>query len=410
MVTFLRWFFAGLMISVGSVALIYLGAALQEDGKVKQVSSVVDSKVATAQDQTEEDRRAINDQLHRSRRNSITEAILVAEPAVVGITVTQVREYRAYNPMFEDPFFRQFFNIPERIYREKVENLGSGFIISDDGYVLTNEHVVHEANEIVVTMTGGVHKEGKRFEAKVVGTNYDFDIALLKIDGKNLPYLNIALEENPIVGEWVMAIGNPFGLFDINDQPSVSVGVVSAIGRDFERNEDGRQYRNMLQTDAAINPGNSGGPLINVLGEVIGMNTFIFSGKGGGSVGIGFAIPADILQANVDRLRGRGELQKDIYTGLIVQDIDRRIALSLGYPSTEGVLVTEIEKDSPADKSELEPVDIIYEIEGTSIKSVSTIKNYFRNRDLRVGDVLSGKYFRNGKEYKFMMELEAKPD
>jgi len=210
------------------------------------------------------------------------------------------------------------------------------------------------------------------------------------------------------VGEWVIAIGNPFGLFDINNQASVSVGVVSALGRDFERNDDGRLYRAMIQTDAAINPGNSGGPLVNVNGEVIGVNTFIFSKGGGGSVGVGFAIPAKRLRQVVEELKVRSDLDRNVYTGLRVQDIDRLIAYNLGYSSLNGVLITEVEANSPAEKAGLEPIDIIFEIEGTKIPDTRFITTYFQNRDLRVGDTLHGKIFRQGKEQKFEMRLEAR--
>jgi len=338
------------------------------------------------------------------RQNVITTAIQYAEPAVVGITVTQVREYRATNPMFNDPLFRYFFGAPDRTYQQKVENLGSGFIISPDGYLVTNEHVVHMASEILVTM-----HDGSSYNAEVIGADYDTDIALLKIDAQNLPALKIAEENVLFVGEWVIAIGNPFGLFKVNDQASVSVGVVSATGRNFERQEDGRLYRNMIQTDAAINPGNSGGPLVNVLGEVIGVNTFIFTGGGSGSVGVGFALPASSLREVVADLRDRGGVARDFWTGLYVQNIDRMIALSVGYREDYGVIVTEVDPNSPGARAGVQPADIILEIEGTRIADARAIRKYFDNHDLRVGDQLRMKIYRDGKSMKVSIPLEARP-
>ncbi len=404
MIRLIRWFVAGVLIGAGAIGLIYLGAILQEETHLPAPAAVLEpTKILQA-----EQREAINEAISKDRRNAITQAIETSEPAVVGITVTNVREFRAYNPLFEDPFYRYFFNIPGRIYREKVENLGSGFIISPDGYVVTNEHVVHDASEIVVTTSASEHLEAKKYNAELIGTNFNADLALLKIEGKNLPFLTIGKDDDAIVGEWVIAIGNPFGLFDINNQASVSVGVVSALGRDFERNDDGRLYRAMIQTDAAINPGNSGGPLVNVNGEVIGVNTFIFSKGGGGSVGVGFAIPAKRLRQVVEELKVRSDLDRNVYTGLRVQDIDRLIAYNLGYSSLNGVLITEVEANSPAEKAGLEPIDIIFEIEGTKIPDTRFITTYFQNRDLRVGDTLHGKIFRQGKEQKFEMRLEAR--
>ena len=349
-------------------------------------------------------RSALLEQVNNSRRTAITDVIQKVEPAVVGITVTQVRQYRAVNPMFNDPFFRNFFNIPEQTYQQKVENLGSGFVISPDGFIVTNEHVVHMASKIVVTF-----ENGKSMDAEVVGTDYDTDIALVKVDGKDLPSLNIAQTDDILVGEWVIAIGNPFGLFKVNDQASVSVGVVSAVGRNFERQEDGHLYRNMIQTDAAINPGNSGGPLVNVLGDVIGVNTFIFTGGGSGSVGVGFALPASVLRDVISELRQRGSVDRDFWTGLYVQNIDRLIALSVGYTGKGGVIVTEVDKDSPGSRAGIEPTDIITEVQGTPITDAQGIRRYFGNHDIRVGDKLEIKIFRKNQIRTVTLQLEARP-
>ncbi len=400
-----RWFLTGMGIGIAAGLLLFLGGSLTwkrnppEPVSANPAAGVTApaGSVALAQ------RTAMNDQVTISRHNGITRAVSIASSAVVGITVTQVREYRAYNPMFDDPFFRHFFGVPEQRIRQKVESLGSGFFISADGYVVTNEHVVHDAIEIIVTTT-----TGEQYEADLIGTDFDSDLALLKVKGKNLPFLKIAEDDDVIVGEWVIAIGNPFGLFNINDQPSASVGVVSATNRDFERNEAGRLYQDMIQTDAAINQGNSGGPLVDILGEVIGVNTFIFS-QSGGSVGIGFAIPAKRVRDVIDELKMRGGIDRDYWTGLAVQNLDRLIAMSLGYNKTEGVIVTDVERGSPAAKAGMKPTDIIFEIEGTPIPDAQSIRSYFNNHDLRVGDTVRGKLFRGGKVRDFKLKLEARP-
>jgi serine protease Do len=342
---------------------------------------------------------AANDaELYRCRQNAITRAVKQVAPAVVGINVISVREYRYRSPFYLDPFFRQVF--PDQVYRKKVENLGSGFLITDDGYVLTNQHVVNEATQVVVTMT-----DGQKFDAQIVGFDYDTDVALLKIDGKGLPYIKFGDSEQVIIGEWSIAIGNPFGLFSIHSQPTVTVGVVSAIDRDFERNDEGRLYQDMVQTDAAINRGNSGGPLVNSAGELIGMNTMIFT-EGGGSIGLGFAIPSNKLQTLYETLRNRGSIDRDFWIGLHVQDVNRNIAISLGLPEIRGVVVTDVEKSSPSEKSGIESTDVILGVNSYPVNSTSDIEQALRNIDLRVGDLVTFNILRDGKQNQVAVKLE----
>ncbi|RMG66127.1 MAG: 2-alkenal reductase, partial [Calditrichaeota bacterium] len=219
---------------------------------------------------------AANDALSGSRQNAITRAVARVSPAVVGITVLQVRRYVQRSPFGDDPLFQFLFpELRDRVIEQPVESLGSGFLITADGYLLTNEHVVENAEKVVVTMT-----DGSKHNATVVGTDRVTDIALLKIEGNDFPYIPMGNSDEILVGEWVIALGNPFGLFNINDKPTVTVGVVSSVDVDWGRDsQSGRLYLDMIQTDAAINRGNSGGPLVNALGEVIGMNTFIFTGS-----------------------------------------------------------------------------------------------------------------------------------
>ncbi|MBU1882287.1 trypsin-like peptidase domain-containing protein, partial [bacterium] len=297
------------------------------------------------------DATGLTDEINQHRGNAITRTIQEVSPAVVGINVTQVREYRTRNPLWDDPFFRELF--PQRIYRKNVENLGSGFLISPNGLVITNEHVVHNATEILITMTSG-----EEFEALIIGADYYSDIALLKINGENLPYARMGDSDDVIIGEWSIALGNPFGLFSYNDQPTATVGVVSATNRDFNRTSEGRIYKDMIQTDAAINRGNSGGALVNSLGDVIGMSTLIFS-EGGGSLGIGFAIPINRIKEIVQELQATGAVNRNYWTGLSIQNLDRLIALSMKLPTTDGVIVTDIEPLSPGEKGGFQVADVI---------------------------------------------------
>ena len=214
-----------------------------------------------------------NDEITNSRRNIITETVKKVSPAIVGINVTQVVQVDPFGSMFNnDPFFRQFFGNQQ--YSQKVKSLGSGYIISSDGYIVTNDHVAGNASEITVTMT-----DGEQVPAKLVGSDQSSDICLLKINKTNLPYVTFGNSDDVIIGEWVIALGNPFGLFEVNDKPTVTVGVVSSTGLNLG-SIDNRYYLNMIQTDAAINGGNSGGPLVNSLGEIIGMNTIIYTAGG----------------------------------------------------------------------------------------------------------------------------------
>ncbi len=347
-------------------------------------------------------RQTINDEISESRRNAITRAIERVAPAVVGINVIQVREYRARNPIWNDPFLRDFF--PSRIYRQKVENLGSGFIISPDGYIVTNEHVIHNATEILVTTT-----TGDQMQAQIVGADYYSDIALLKVDAKNLPYLEMGNSDSVIIGEWVIALGNPFGLFSNNDQPSVTVGVVSATNRDFSRNPEGRVYKDMIQTDASINRGNSGGPLVNSLGQVIGMDTMIFTEGGGGSLGIGFAIPINRIKQIIEELRSSGGVNRNYWTGLSIQNIDRLIALSMNLPSTDGVIVTDVEPNSPGEKAGFQVADVILAINRQPVRNYNEVRAYLENEDLRVGDKLTFTIIRESKQKDLTLKLAEMP-
>ncbi|MEL6716580.1 MAG: trypsin-like peptidase domain-containing protein, partial [Planctomycetota bacterium] len=261
---------------------------------------------------------AVESELMTSRRTAITRAVEAVSPAVVSVNVIEVRQVRV-----RDPFAGFFGRVPDRVYQQQLQGLGSGFVISPDGYIVTNDHVAGNATKITVAFP-----DGSQLDAELVGSDPETDIALLKVDPEEaLPFLAFEDREDAIVGEWAIALGNPFGLFEAAE-PTVTVGVVSGVGRDFP-SQNGVTFRDMIQTDAAINSGNSGGPLVDALGRVIGMNTFIFS-RSGGSVGIGFAVPSWRIQRVIEELRTNGEVDRSFYTGLNLRPVNARIAQALG--------------------------------------------------------------------------------
>lgn len=342
-------------------------------------------------------RKVNSQQLNDSRRTLITEAVKVVSPAVVGINVLQIRQYRS--PLFDDPFFRYFF--PERT--EQVKGLGSGFIISSDGYIVTNEHVVHQAAEIVVTLPNST-----KFEAEPIASDFISDIALLKINSNEpLPFVVLGNSDDLIIGEWAIAFGNPFGLFDMG-QPSVSQGIISATDRDFGRQSDSKVYKDMIQTDAAINSGNSGGPLVNGLGEVIGINTFIFSGneRTGTSIGLGFAIPINRAKRIIRELRQYGRVNRRFRTGLEIEDLTYSLARYLGLRTTDGVIVSNVESNSPASRARFKIGDVIIEVNDQAIRNKEDIWAVIDNSDAKGGDILNLKVIRQNKIIKLSLRLE----
>lgn len=336
-----------------------------------------------------------------SRNNALTRAIKQVVPSVVGINVVSMKEYSYSNPFMNDDFFSQFF--PKHRYYDKVKGLGSGFVISDDGYILTNEHVVQNAIEIVVTLN-----DGSKYPAQIIGLDRITDLALLKIKPeKKISPLKFGNSDDVIIGEWVIALGNPFGLFDINNQPTVTVGVISATKRDFGLVDGEHVYQNMLQTDAAINGGNSGGPLVNSEGEVIGINTFIYSGGGASktNIGIGFAIPINRVARILDDLKSRGAVDRSFTMGFRYQAVDRMIAQYMGLTTIAGVVITDIDKEGPADKAGLLISDVILKINGVSVNNEYDIQKIILGDDLRVGDTITLDLIREKKSQKIKLKL-----
>ncbi|OGU19393.1 MAG: 2-alkenal reductase [Ignavibacteria bacterium GWA2_55_25] len=345
------------------------------------------------------------DQISNSRQNAITRAVARVSPAVVGINVTEVREQQGLIP--NDPFFRRFFD-QDPFFRQyfgnrkyEVKGLGSGVIISPDGYIITNDHVAGNATEITITLVGG-----KRLKAELIGTDPLSDVALLKVDGNDLPNATLGNSDEVVIGEWAIALGNPFGLFEINDKPTVTVGVISSTGMNLGR-QNNRVYRDMIETDAAINGGNSGGPLVNSLGEVVGINTLIFTGGVSQTfVGYGFAIPVNKVKRIVAELRKRGKVERDIWTGFEAQQVDARVARYFGMAQVQGVIVSDVFRNGPAEKAGIKVGDIILEISGEKINSEEEL--FAVLNDARPGDTLRLKVYRERKEVQVQLRVEQK--
>jgi serine protease Do len=344
----------------------------------------------------------IQNDITASRENAITRAVKETSGAVVGINVTQVQRYRTYSPFEDDPFWGWYFQ--PREYEQRVKGLGSGFLISPDGYILTNEHVVHNATEIIVTTT-----DGRQDTARSVGADFTYDVALLKIEGGPYEFIPLGDTENLIIGEWVIALGNPFGLFDINSNPTVTVGVISAVGMNFmgQYQIEDRIYTDMIQTDAAINGGNSGGPLINSMGQCIGINTFIFSGSSQKtSIGIGFAIPINRVKRILPDLKTIGQVDRSFRTGLEVENISYIVARMLGINTNDGVLVTKVNSGSSADEAGLRVGDVIVSMNATRIHSTRDVRQVINSIDVTVQSSIGLKIFREGELKEVTLTLE----
>jgi len=301
-------------------------------------------------------------------------------PAVVNIAVLS-RAPQAENPLLRDPFFRRFFNIPDQQPQARPQvSAGSGVIVdAARGYVITNSHVVENAQEIAVTL-----KDRRRLRAKLVGRDTATDIALLKIEAKGLTALRLGDSDQAKVGDFVVAIGNPFGLGQ-----TVTSGIISALGRSGLKIEG---YEDFIQTDASINPGNSGGALVNFSGELIGINTAII-GPAGGSVGNGFAVPVSIVRSVIEQLGEFGEVRRG-RLGVAIQDLTPDLAESLSLTGDAGALIAKIESGSPADGAGLRSGDVVVAVDGRPVRSATD----FRNRIglLRVGTPVQVTVVRNG--------------
>lgn len=291
------------------------------------------------------------------------------KPAVVNISIigTKPQGLQQFpSPFFDDPFFRRFFGErfkqePRQAPKRQQQGMGSGVIVSSDGYIVTNNHVVESGDEIHVLLG-----DKRKFEAKLIGTDPKTDLAIVKIDANDLPYLSWGDSSKLEVGEMVVAVGNPFGL-----SQTVTMGIISAVGR---ANVGIVDYEDFIQTDAAINPGNSGGALVNLQGELIGINTAIFS-RSGGYMGIGFAIPSNMAKSVTQSLQDHGKVVRG-WLGVSIQDLKPELAEQFDTPDTKGALVADVVKDSPADDAGFQRGDIIREYDGRVVENSTKLRAF----------------------------------
>jgi Do/DeqQ family serine protease len=313
-------------------------------------------------------------------------------PAVVNISTSTNIEVRE-NPLMQDPFYRQFFQIPNQSRQQQKNSLGSGVIIdSKQGLVLTNNHVIDKADKIKVTLN-----DGRQLTAELIGTDPEADVAVIQIPADNLTELPIADSSQAKVGDFVVAIGNPFGLGQ-----TVTSGIISALGRSGLGIEG---YEDFIQTDASINPGNSGGALVNLRGEFIGMNTAILAPTGG-NVGIGFAIPSNMVMTIKESLLKHGEVRRGLL-GVTTQDLTPELVNAFNLQNKHGAAISRIESNSPAAKAGLEPGDIIVAANGRPVKNSHDIRNIIGL--LQIGDKVNIEFFR-GNEKKQVTTTIGKPE
>lgn len=326
---------------------------------------------------------------------SLSPILKKINPAVVNIATYSTQSYND-NPLLNDPFFRHFFNLPQQPKepqgraQKRQQSAGSGVIVNaQEGIVMTNYHVVKNADEVRVSLL-----DGRSYDAKLVGADPELDIAILKVQADNLTQINIADSSNLEVGDFVIAIGNPFGLGQ-----TVTTGIVSALGRSGLGIEG---YENFIQTDASINPGNSGGALVNLAGELVGINTAIIA-PSGGNVGIGFAIPANMAKASMLQIVDHGEVRRG-QIGVGIQDItpDLRDAFALKNGQS-GALVTSVSKNSPAEKAGIKSGDIIIMLDGSVITSTGQLRSRIGIKE--IGDKVAVTVLRDGKEKQLQVKI-----
>lgn len=348
--------------------------------------------------------------LDAGRPDSISTIAKSTSPAVVQIETYVNSSPRSDSSLFNDPFFRQFFG--DRFSGPDSNNsqsqsqnngkpqplgMGSGFIFDKSGYILTNEHVIDGADEIMVTVEG----YEKPFKAKLLGSSYDLDLAALKIEGtKDFPVLKLGDANALSVGDWVVAIGNPYG-FD----HTVTVGVLSAKDRpiDIPDNKGTRRYQHLLQTDASINPGNSGGPLLNLQGEVIGINTAVSAQ----AQGIGFAIPTSTISSVLNNLKNNIKVPHP-YIGIVMRDIQKDWVQELKLDGTDGAIVSSVVQGSPADKAGLQPYDVILDVDGVKVKNADELAQKIQT--YKVGDHVNLNIVRNGTKMITGVTIGDRPD
>jgi serine protease Do len=337
-----------------------------------------------------------------SRRTAIVTAAQRVSPSVVTVSVISTRVMRAdpFGGTFHDEFFDRFF--PQQEYRQRVPSMGSGFIVDGSGLVITNDHVVHDAEDIKVTLS-----DGRQIGAKVIGSTPIYDLAVLQVDAKGLPAAPLGDSDRIMVGEWAIAIGSPFGYLLNDTQPTVTAGVVSATHRDVKSDASTSTgvYKDMIQTDAAINPGNSGGPLVNADGEVIGINAFIFT-PSGGSIGLGFAIPINLAKRVMGEIRQYGRVRQ-AYPGMTVQEVTPGLARRLGFSDDGGLVVTRVDDAGPAGRAGVKVGDRIRKVDGHTVDTVDDAQKSIYGKT--IGDRLKLTLDRGGKAVDITLTLVEAP-
>lgn len=325
--------------------------------------------------------------------SSYADAAAKSQPSVVNIfTSKQVSVQR--NPLLDDPFFRRFFGdrLADESRPQRVSSLGSGVIVSEDGYILTNHHVVEAADEIQVALS-----DGNTFSANLVGTDPETDLAVLKVDRKGLPAITFAKSESQRIGDIVLAIGNPFGVGQ-----TVTMGIVSALGR----SQLGiNTFENYIQTDAAINPGNSGGALVDGSGNLVGVNTAIFS-RSGGNLGIGFAIPVSIVRQVMQDIIAHGAVTRG-WVGIEVQEISPEIAESFALKTTRGALIAGVLRRGPADRAGIRPGDVLIAVNDKPVTDSASLLNLIAA--LPPGKQVPLRLVRESSEMQLMVTVEKRP-
>lgn len=332
-------------------------------------------------------------------------------PAVVSISAEHTekiggsrRYFRFFGneemePFFDD-FFKDFFgDFPEREYKQR--GLGSGFIIDEEGYILTNQHVVGDAEKITVTLP-----DGRRFDAELKGSDVRSDLAVIKIEARDLPVVKLGNSDEIEIGQWAIAVGNPFGFVVGSAEPTITAGIISALNRSLPQSSQRRNYTDLIQTDAAINPGNSGGPLVNIKGEVIGINVAIFTTTGG-NVGIGFAIPVNTANNVLTRLIAGKKILYG-WLGISIQDLDEELSEYFGISDQRGALVAKVLKESPAEKAGFKEGDVIRKFAGKPIKDVRELLREVGKA--AVGEMAPVEVIREKKTLTLKVEVGERPD
>jgi len=328
----------------------------------------------------------------------VVKVVEYAAPAVVKVNVIRTT-YTSFDP-FIDEFFKKFFgeNQSPWGFQRKSTAIGSGFVFDPKGYILTNEHVVHNADQITVTFI-----DGKKYDAEYIGGDEELDIAVIRIKAKKdekFPVLELGDSDKLKIGEWAIAIGNPLGL-----QHTVTIGVVSALNRKIPKPDNSGYYTELIQTDAAINPGNSGGPLLNIHGQVIGINTAIINPMEG--INLGFAIPINKVKRFLDDLINLGKIRK-AWLGVYIQDLTSELAKALGIKDTSGAIITQVVEGSPADKAGLKVNDVIKKINGKSVSNASDVVSFIHSYS--PGDEITIAIEREGKVIQFDIVLSEQTE